>query len=306
MNSPSTQPPSLGDIVRALRPNQWTKNAVVLAAFFFALGDPAQHLRVADGAARVALAAVLFCLVSSGVYIVNDIMDAPADRAHPRKRHRPIAAGRVPPGSAAGMALVLLAGGLATARCALPPAFALALTGYVGLQLLYTLALKRVALVDVFVIASGFVIRAIAGAVVLDVAISPWLLLCAFLLALFLALCKRRHEKLLANDAGHDSRASLEDYDGRLLDQLIAVVSAATVVGYAIYTLSNQTVEKFGTAKLGFTIPFVMFGIFRYLDLVYRHEQGDRPERILLTDAPILINLVLYGLCVLTIFLVGR
>jgi len=153
------------------------------------------------------------------------------------------------------------------------------------------------------VIGVGFVLRAIAGAAALPktVPISPWLLLCAFLLALFLALCKRRHEKILLEDAGGEHRASLEDYDVRVLDQLIAVVSSATVVCYAIYTLSAATVEKFGTIKLGFTIPFVMFGIFRYLDLVYRHFKGDRPEKILLTDIPIILNVFLYAVSVFLI-----
>jgi 4-hydroxybenzoate polyprenyltransferase len=165
----------------------------------------------------------------------------------------------------------------------------------------YKVALKRVALVDVFVIALGFVLRAVAGAVVLAVAISPWLLLCAFLLALFLALCKRRHEKVLVSDT--TVRESLDAYNAHLLDLLISITAAATIVVYAIYTLSPETCQKFQTHGLGFTIPFVMFGIFRYLDLVYRHEKGERPEKILLTDIPILVNLALYALCTALVFL---
>jgi hypothetical protein len=147
-----------------------------------------------------------------------------------------------------------------------------------------------------------------AGAVVLkDVAISPWLLLCTFLLALFLGLCKRRHEKLLLDDAaGSEHRASLGDYDERLLDLLIAIASSATIISYAIYTLWPETVQKFGTNKLGFTIPFVVFGVFRYLDLVYRHEKGGQPEKILLTDIPLLADLALYGLSIAAIFLLKR
>ena len=163
-------------------------------------------------------------------------------------------------------------------------------------------AAKQVnALLDVFVIAAGFVLRAIAGARVLDVGISYWLLLCTFVLALFLALCKRRHEKLFVDDAGGEGRASLEQYDRRLLDLLIAITASSTIVCYAMYTLAEETVTKFSTDRLAYTVPFVIFGVFRYLDLAYRHRKGDRPERILLTDVPILVNLALYGLSVIII-----
>jgi 4-hydroxybenzoate polyprenyltransferase len=288
-----------------LRPSQWTKNGVVLAAYFFALWDRHQALP-RDAAGKALLAALLFCLVSSGVYVFNDIRDVRADRDHPLKRFRPIAAGRVPLPLAAGASLALLAAGIAGGFL-LAPAFGGTLTGYVALQLAYSFWLKQVALVDSLVIAAGFVLRAIGGAVALHLVISPWLLLCTFLLALFLALCKRRHEKLLLDDetAGRH-RPSLDRYDARLLDQLIAIVSAATLVSYSIYTLWPDTVAKFGSARLGFSIPFVVFGIFRYLDLVYRHEQGGRPERILLTDIPILVNLLLYAAAIAVVFLLGR
>ena len=302
MNSSSSAHPTFQDILRMLRVTQWTKNAVVLAAFFFGYWDKAQHIHVVPHLAIACGAALLFCFASSGIYIVNDLLDVEADRAHPTKRRRPIAAGRVAHGMALRIAVVLLVGSLASAL-ALSPRFLAALGGYVALQLAYSAGLKRIALVDVFVIAGGFVLRAMSGALALKVVISPWLLLCAFLLALFLALCKRRHEKLLMSDEGGDSRRSLESYDERLLDQLIAIIAAATIVSYSIYTLSASTESKFGTTRLGFTIPFVIFGIFRYLDLVYRHEKGDRPEKILLTDGPILVNLVLYAVCTIVIFL---
>jgi len=296
--------PALRDLVVALRPNQWTKNIVVLAAFFFAFWDKSQQIDLAASLGTVIPAAVLFCLVSSGIYVLNDIIDIEADRRHPTKRLRPIAAGAVPLPIAGGAAAVLLVFGLAGALLVSRP-FALAAGAYVAIQVAYSLFLKKVALVDIIVIATGFVLRAIAGGVALNVVISPWLLLCAFLLALFLALCKRRHEKILLDDEANQHRASLDKYDQRLLDQLIAIVSAATIVSYAIYTLSPGTIAKFGSARLGLTIPFVMFGIFRYLDLVYRHERGGRPEKILLTDLPILINLALYGVTMVCIFLVG-
>jgi len=171
--------------------------------------------------------------------------------------------------------------------------------GYLLLQTAYSYGLKKVALVDLFVIAGGFLLRVLAGAGAVRVIVSPWLLLCTMLLAIFLALCKRRHEKVVLSDSSVQTRHSLEKYSKQLLDQLIGIVSSATIVCYAIYTLWPETVAKFGSARLGFTIPFVVFGIFRYLDLVYRHEKGGEPEKILLSDLPLIIDLILYGLCVL-------
>ncbi len=291
--------PALISAVRALRPKQWTKNAVVFAAFIFALGDRQQHITLGDVWIPL-LAAVLFCMVSSAVYLMNDIRDVRWDREHPIKKLRPIAAGEVSIPLAGILAGVLFAAGLGGAWLFSRSLFEV-IGGYVVLQVAYTFALKQVALVELFVIAAGFVLRALAGAVALDVTISPWLLLCTLLLALFLALCKRRHEKVLVEGSTGETRQSLNQYNERLLDQLIAIVSASTIVSYALYTLWSDTVQKFGTARLGFTIPFVIFGIFRYLDLVYRHEKGDQPEKILLTDIPLLADLALYGITVLLV-----
>ena len=296
------------DLIRALRPQQWTKNALVGAAFFFAYWD---RLRLTPltlhDLDRVLPAILLFCLISSGVYIFNDLRDREADAHHPVKRNRPIASGRIPPVTALLLGAALLIGGLIGAYLLSAP-FAIVLCGYVLMQLAYTIYLKHIALLDSMIIAAGFVLRAIAGAVVLiDVTISPWLLLCTFLLAMFLALCKRRHEKVLfEGDAQPAHRSSLAQYDAHLLDLLIAVIAASTIVCYALYTLWPDTVDKFGTAALGFTIPFVIFGIFRYMDLVYRHDKGGRPEKILLTDLPILLNAVLYALTVAAICLLRR
>ena len=238
--------------------------------------------------------------MSSAVYVFNDLKDAPQDRVHPIKKNRPIASGAVGPGRAWGVALILLAAGLGGAW-RLGPELLAVLGAYLVLQIVYTLGLKRLALVDVIVIALGFVLRALAGAVVIHVKISPWLLVCALMLALFLGLCKRRHEKV--NLAGLGTRAALDGYDERLLDLLIAMTAAAALVCYSIYTLWPETVEKFGTPWLGATIPFVVFGLFRYMDLVYRQDQGDRPEHILLTDMPLLADVALYGTAVLGILL---
>ena len=301
---PPTTRTSLRDVITALRPNQWTKNLIVPAAFFFAFWDRArpQPLAVSD-LLIVVPAMLLFCMTSSGIYLLNDIRDIKADRTHPLKRFRPIAAGRLSTALAGWLSVVLLVLAFAGAWF-LSPRFFLVIVGYVVLQIAYTFWLKRIALVDIIVIASGFVLRAIAGAVVLkDVTISPWLLLCTFLLALFLALCKRRQEKVsVADTAALLQRESLAGYRERLLDVLIGITGAVTIASYAIYTLWPGTVDKFGTHALGFTIPFVIFGIFRYLDLVYRHAEGERPERILLKDIPLLVNIILYGLVLFVIF----
>ena len=295
---------SLISIWRSLRPKQWTKNLVVLAALVFAAGDRAQHIDLPH--IWIALGAMaVFCMVSSAVYLLNDIKDVEQDRAHPTKRLRPIAARELSEGLARLLAVLLLAAGIAGAW-RINSNFLFAILAYLGLQACYVYGLKKVALVDLFIIATGFVLRALAGAGANDVVISPWRLLCTRLLALFLALCKRRHELVVVNDGAGETRESLRDYDQRLLDQLISIMAAATVVCYALYTLSPETVAKFGTSQLGFTIPFVIFGLFRYLDLVYRHEQGGRPEQILLTDIPLLVDLFLYGLTVATVLFLTR
>lgn len=288
------------DLLLAMRPAQWTKNAVVFAAFFFALGDRQQH-PASVGLWHTLAAALLFCAASSGIYLLNDIRDVEADRLHPVKRTRPLAAGRIRPGESAAAAAVLLALALAAAWALSAPVGA-ALTAYVAIQAGYTLWLKHIALVDVMVIASGFVLRALTGGLAARVAISPWLLLCAFLLALFLALCKRRHERIDLSDGAEAHRPSLEHYGAGLTDQLIAIAAACTILSYALYTLWPETHAKFGSYRLGFTIPFVVFGIFRYMDLVYHHRAGGRPEKVLLTDAPLLVDLALYGAAVLAVF----
>lgn len=289
-------------VLRLARPRQWTKNAVVLAAFFFALGDSTQRLTWTAVVTTLG-AALLFCLISSGVYAINDACDAEADRQHPVKRLRPVAAGEITVRAAWGLGIAWLIAGLA-AGFALSPAFAAVAALYVAVQVGYSLLWKHVALLDVFVIAGGFVLRAVAGAKALDVPISPWLLLCTLLLALFLALCKRRSEWVREAPDGEPKggRAALEQYNEKLLDQLIGITGSATVVCYALYTQWPDTVSKFGTTRLGFTIPFVLFGVFRYLDLVYRGGQGERPEKSLWTDPPLLITLVLYAASLLAVF----
>ena len=292
----------LSTFFRLLRVNQWTKNAVVFAAFFFALGDQNQSLTLWL-CWKSALAALAFALVSSAVYILNDLKDAPKDRLHPVKRLRPIASGEVSAPAALSVVAVVLAVGLWGSWQIAPRLFAVT-SAYFVMQLAYTFGLKKISLLDVMIIAVGFVLRAIAGAEAVRVPISPWLLVCTFFLALFLALCKRRHEKISL--AGLGTRASLDAYDEKLLDLLVAVAAGATIVVYSIYTLWPETVAKFGTNRLAATIPFVVFGIFRYLDLAYRREQGERPERVLLTDLPLLLDIALFGATVLAVFFLFR
>lgn len=286
-------------LLRLLRVKQWTKNAIVFAAFLFALGDPAQSLALWE-LWKVALAALAFAFISSAVYIFNDWRDLSQDRLHPIKKNRPLAAAAIRPAPALGIAAAMLVLGLAGAW-RLGWELLAVMTGYLALQVAYSLKLKHIALVDVIVISLGFVLRTLAGAVVIQVDISPWLFVCAMLLALFLALCKRRHEA--ANVTGPQTRAALAGYDLRLLDLLITMIGSATLVGYSIYTLWPDTVAKFGTPWLAATIPFVVFGLFRYMDLVYRQDKGDRPEQILLTDGPLMICVALYGATVLGILL---
>lgn len=292
-------------IIRAVRPKQWTKNSVVLAALVFAAGDRSQQINWVDLLGNAFAAMILFCLASSAIYLLNDIKDIELDRAHPEKKNRPIAAGEVSIGFARSLALVLFAVALGGSWM-IAPALAGVIGGYLGLQLLYVYGLKSFALVDLFVIAIGFVLRALAGAVAIDVLISPWLLLCTLLLALFLALCKRRQEMVMQSDQLNETRPSLSGYNEKVLDQLIAMTGASTLVCYALYTQWPETVAKFGSHNLGFTLPFVMFGLFRYVTLVYHHQRGERPEQVLLTDLPLLITVALYAAVTVGIMALGR
>lgn len=294
---------NIRDIFTELRPRQWTKNIIVLAAFIFALGDKQQHISFSmAGLALIAM--LLFMVTSSGVYIWNDISDLEYDRAHPHKSRRPVAAGKISVPVAWGMAGACLTIGLAGAWLT-APRFGIAMTAYVALQAAYTLFLKHLPLIDVFIIALGFVLRAVAGAVAINVVFSPWLLICTFLMALFLGLCKRRQEKhLMAAAQWETLRPSLKSINERLFDQLIAITAGAVIIAYAAYTQWPDTIAKFKTSQLSLTIPFVIFGIFRYLFLVYHHEKGEQPESILLTDIPLLSAIVLFGLSVIAIIVI--
>jgi 4-hydroxybenzoate polyprenyltransferase len=253
----------------------------------------AQRMIDAASLTRVALGVLSFCLLASAVYLGNDIADREKDRAHPEKSRRPIASGEVPIIIAGITGALLVIASFAIGRF-LGPLFLACIASYLVLQLLYTTMLKHMVVLDVFAIATGFVIRVVAGAEAIEVPISNWLYLCTMLLSLFLALAKRRAElSLLAQDAGKH-RKILEEYSIGLVDQLITIVAGCTVLAYALYTLAADTIQKFGTDKLKFTVPLVLFGLFRYLYLVHKQGEGGKPEKVLFRDRPTQVNLLCY------------
>lgn len=284
----------LTSILASLRPRQWVKNLFVFAGLVFAQKLFTPSVGPALGAFAV------FCALSGAVYLLNDVADREKDRLHPDKKWRPIASGRLPVPTAVGAAAVLLAGALAGSLALSRPLAVVALA-YALLLGAYSAWLKHVVIVDVIVVAVGFVLRAVAGAVAIDVEISGWLLICTILMALFLALGKRRHEYLTLGEAAARHRPILAEYSAGLLDQMIAVVTASTVTAYALYTMSPETVAKFETHLLPATLPFVLYGIFRYLYLLYRRQLGGNPSELFLNDGPLLINTLLWILAVAVI-----
>ena len=282
-------------LLLSLRPAQWIKNLLVFAGLLFG-----RRLFDATSVLDAVLAFVVFCVLSGVVYLVNDIADRDSDRLHPLKAKRAIASGALPVRVAVGAALALGAGGLAAAY-AIGPAFAGVAAAYLALQLMYSFPLKHIVIIDVLTIAIGFVMRAVGGAVAVHVEISHWLLVCTILLALFIALAKRRHEIVLLADGAAGHRPILGEYTPYLLDQMIGVVTASTLISYVFYTISPETQAKFGTAWLGLTIPFPLYGIFRYLYLVHQREGGGSPADLLLTDRPLLACVALWALTVAVI-----
>ena len=280
-------------LLQSMRPRQWTKNLLVFAALTFDLKlDDPERVLISIGAFGV------LCLASGGVYLVNDLLDREADRLHPAKRNRPIASGRLPIGVATGAAVgsILVAPLIAWL---LRPGFAIIIVCYIGLILAYSIWLKHIVIVDVFAISGGFVLRAAAGAVVLAIPISPWLYVCTVLLSLFLGFAKRRNEIRLLESSAALHRRNLEEYSVALLDQLILLTAAATIMSYSLYTFTAEALPENHAMML--TIPFVLYGIFRYLLLVYVREQGGAPEQLLLADRPLLASVVLWSLAVVAV-----
>ena len=283
-------------IVRALRPAQWLKNGLVFAGLVF--GGKLFDL---PALANAILAAGAFCLLSSGFYLINDVRDVNADRLHPVKRFRPVAAGEISPVVAGSVGVFLIVVALAVSGL-LSPGLFLVLLAYTCLMAMYNLGLKQIVIVDVFVIAGGFVLRAVGGAVAVQVSISPWLLICTMLLALLIGFGKRRHELGALENAGQHRR-NLDVYSRPMLDQSVAVTAAGTLIAYAMYTFDSDSAQYHRRMML--TIPMVAYGVFRYLYLLHHGGQGGAPETMLITDRPLLAAVALWSICSALLFYSG-
>ncbi|MGA1869992.1 MAG: decaprenyl-phosphate phosphoribosyltransferase [bacterium] len=282
-------------LIVSMRPNQWVKNVLIFAAIVFS-----RNLLNVTMLCKTIGAFWIFCGCSGSVYIINDLLDIHADRMHPLKRHRPLASGNLRKSTALFGVVVIMVCSLFIGWL-LSRSFFIVCLFYLVLQLCYSFILKRVVILDVFSIACGFVLRVIGGVEVIHVPMSSWLLICTVLLSLFLALSKRRHELILLDEKATKHRMILQEYSPYLLDQMIAVVTSATVIAYALYTIAPETVEKFHTTHLIYTVPFILYGIFRYLYLMHQKNEGGNPEKVLVTDVPLLINILLYTLAVIGI-----
>jgi 4-hydroxybenzoate polyprenyltransferase len=269
-----------------MRPRQWTKNGFVFAALLFD-----RRLDDLPSVQNTLIAFALLCLLSSAVYIMNDLVDIQSDREHPVKRSRPLPSGELKPMTAALASIVLAAGSLSTGFI-LAPLFGLILVIYLVIQIAYTLWLKHMVLLDVLAIASGFVLRVAAGVAVLEQVqrFSPWLYVCTALLALFLALGKRRHEILILGQGASNHRAILQEYNLDLIDRLMGIVTTSALVAYSLYTFLAEGMPDNHLMML--TIPFVLYGLFRYLYLIHVRQEGGAPEEILLRDRPLQVNLI--------------
>jgi 4-hydroxybenzoate polyprenyltransferase len=272
------------EIFKSLRPQQWIKNGFIFAPLVFS-----QNLLNRPLLVKTILAFAAFCLLSSAQYIFNDLQDLEEDKHHPVKCQRPLASGRLKKSAAVAAMLVLGLAGFGLALAIDRYFFVIALV-YIVLQASYSLWLKHVVILDIFVIAAGFLIRVVAGGLAIRVEISHWLLICTILLSLFLAMGKRRHELVLLDRTAMSHRPILREYNTYLLDQMISVVTASTLVAYCLYTISEETVAKFGTSRLIYTVPFVLYGIFRYLYLIHQKAEGGSPESLIIRDKPLLID----------------
>jgi 4-hydroxybenzoate polyprenyltransferase len=288
----------LFDAAALIRPKHWLKNLVLFAPLIFA-----KELFVADQALSVVRAFLAFCLTASAVYIINDIADAESDRAHPVKRNRPIASGRMR--VRAALALLAAVAALAAVLCVgMSSQFILLLACYFALNLAYSFRLKHVMLLDVFVIAAGFMLRVLAGAYAIGVHVSSWIVLCSMFISLFLGFAKRRGELVNLKGAGTEApRRVLRLYNVEFLEQMLTIAAAGAVISYALYTVAPRTVEVFGTDKLIYTTVFVIYGVFRYLFLIHTGEKGENPTNALTSDRPIIVNGMLWILaCIYFIY----
>jgi 4-hydroxybenzoate polyprenyltransferase len=306
----AARPHMILELLRAMRPRQWVKNVFVFAALAFSeqrlwmfWSNPWPLLRVIG-------AFVVFCMAASSIYLVNDLVDIEKDRAHPRKRNRPLASGKLSPAVAAAAAALLM---IAIVPAALwldggPGGFDIDFLVVMGTYILvqgflYTYWLKHIVIVDILVIAAGFVLRAAAGAAVIDVRITPWLLVCMCLLAIFLGIGKRRHEMILLEGGAGEHRRILQEYSLPLLDQMIAIVTASIIIAYSLTTYTAPVAPQEPYPMLMVTIPFVVYAIFRYLYLIYVRGEGGAPEDLVLKDRPLAVSILIWGVTVLGVLL---
>ncbi|MGQ9627061.1 MAG: decaprenyl-phosphate phosphoribosyltransferase [Anaerolineae bacterium] len=277
--------------LKTMRPKQWTKNLFIFAPLVFD-----EKLFQMNYLLKTVSGFILMCLLSSTVYIINDLVDIEKDRQHPAKRHRPLPSGQLSPKVAAGFAILLPLACLPLSFL-LDRLFGLTALTYLTVMVAYSFFLKNVLIIDVLTIAAGFVLRVAGGVVLVDVVrFSPWLYLCTTLLALFLGLSKRRHELMLLQQNAAEHRSILNEYSPYLLDEMIAVVTSTTVIAYSLYTFTAPNMPKNHVMML--TIPFVLYGIFRYLYIIHQKNEGGSPEEILIKDIPLIADIVLWGLMV--------
>lgn len=282
-------------LIKSLRPVQWTKNFFIFAALIFA-----QKALELPFVLKTLVGFAVFCILSGSLYLFNDILDLEEDRLHPRKSQRPLASGKISKNLAFSVFIALSLLSLLFSFWLEFRFFLISLVYFI-LQFAYSLKLKHIVILDIFIVATGFVLRVVAGGVVIDVPISSWLLICTSLLALFISMSKRRHELVLLEDNATGHRPILKEYSPYLLDQMIAIVTSSTLIAYCFYSISPETVQKFGSENLVFTVPFVLYGIFRYLYLVHQKQKGGSPEELIISDKPLLIDI---GLWILAVFII--
>ncbi|MBM4166409.1 MAG: decaprenyl-phosphate phosphoribosyltransferase [Ignavibacteria bacterium] len=276
----------------SLRPEQWIKNFFLFAPLVFA-----RHLNVREDVIQTILGFITFSFLSSSVYLFNDVADAERDKLHPEKNKRPIPSGLISKQVVSIIAILLMVSSISFAFM-LKEQFGIICASYVGINILYSWKLKHIVILDVMLIAFGFVLRVLGGAALINVPVTGWILLCTFLLSLFLVFNKRRNEMTTLNENAEAHRLVLEQYSVTFLDQMISIVTGATIVAYAFYTLSEETVQKFQTTNLIYTVPFVLFGMFRYLFLVHKKDKGGNPTKVMMTDKQLIVNFLLWMVAV--------
>ncbi len=275
-------------VLLSMKPEQWIKNSFVFAALLFS-----QNLLNLSKDIKAIVGFIIFCMITSCAYIINDLIDLEKDKLHPTKSRRPLASGSLNKTTAVTTIVLLCFTGLFLAFY-MNSLFGIIVLTYLLLNIGYSLYLKNVVILDVVTISAGFVLRVLGGAIIISVTASQWLVLCTILLSLFLGFSKRRHELVLLEDKASTHRKVLSYYNTYFLDQMIAIVTASTLICYVLYTMSEHTIEKLSTSKLIYTVPFVLYGIFRYLYLVHQKEEGGNPTEVMFTDKPMIINTILW------------